>query len=139
MCLLVTKVSLKKLTMHTVKQVACLNYYTVVTQSSRTVAMYHCQNRFVSLTTQYLPCLQASEDTLISFCCKNHPEKNLANVSSCANHPERKLANVSSCANHSERKMANVSSFTNHPERKLANVRSFTNHPKTKLAIQKGN
>jgi len=53
--------------------------------------------------------LQTSEDTLISFCYKNHPERKLANVS-CANHPERKLANMSSC----------------------------TNHPETKLAIQKG-
>jgi len=53
--------------------------------------------------------LHTSEDTLIRFCCKNHPERKLPNVSSCANHPEKKLANVSSCANHLERKLVNVS------------------------------
>ena len=73
-------------------------------------AMYHCQNRFVASNTQYLHCLQTGENTSITLCCKNHPERKLANESSCANHPERMVANVSSCANHPERKLASVSS-----------------------------
>ena len=48
--LLVTKLSLKSLQC-TVKPVGCLNY-AVVTPISGKVALYHCQNRFVALTTQ---------------------------------------------------------------------------------------
>jgi len=77
-------------------------------------------NRFFSFEYISYPCLQTSEDTLISFCCKNLPERKLASESICANHSERKQANVSSCTNQPERKLANVSSCANHLERKLA-------------------
>jgi len=56
--------------------------------------------------TVVTPCLQTNEDTLISLCSKNHPERKLANVSSFTNHPDRKLANMSSCANHLKTKPA---------------------------------